>query len=92
MLVLSTFFNAIRGLGFSEVKNMCKTVVKCNMLIRSSQRSAFFGWLLDAGLGGGLVRGLAGWLASGPVGWLAGRLVGWLVGRHASKRQRLAPF
>ena len=41
MQVLSWFFNAIRGWGFSEAKNMRKIAIKCNKLIKSGQRSAF---------------------------------------------------
>ena len=71
---------------------MRKTGIKCNILIKSSQRFAFFGLLLGGGFGGGSVGGLAGWLAGWPAGWLAGRLVGWTVGRQASKRIPVAPF
>ena len=71
---------------------MCKTVVKWNIIIKSSERLAFFGLLLGGGFGGGLASGLAGWLAGWPADWLAGRLVGWLVGRQSSERLPLAHF
>ena len=86
-------FNAIRGLGFSQGKNMRKIAGKCNITIKSSQRSAFFGLLLGGGFSGGSAgRLVAGWLAGWPAGWLAGRRVGWLVSRQASKRLPLAHF
>ena len=71
---------------------MCKIAEKCNILIKSRQRWAFFGLLLGGGFGGGSAGRLAGWLAGWPAGWLAGRRVGWLVGREASKWLPLAHF
>ena len=85
-------FNAIRGLGFSQGKNMRKTAGKCYILIKSRQRWAFFGLLLGGGFGGGSAGWLAGWLAGWPAGLLAGRRFGWLVGREASKCLPLAHF
>ena len=71
---------------------MCKTAVKCNILIKSRQRWAFLSLLLGGGFGGGSAGGLAGWLAGCLVGWLASRLVGWLVGRQALKTLTVGAF
>ena len=61
---------------------MCKIAGKCNMLIKSSQRSAFFGLLLGGGFGGGSAGRLAGWLARWPAGGLGGWLAGKLENAH----------
>ena len=75
-------FNGIWGLGFSEGKNMCKILVKCNILIKSRQPWAFLSLLLGGGFGGGSVGGVAGWVTGSP----AGRLAGWVVGWQASSK------
>ena len=77
MQVLRTFLMPSGAWDFRRVKNMRKTAGKCNILIKSSQRLAFFGLLLGGGFGGGSAGRLTGWLA----GWPAGGLGGWLAGK-----------